>query len=32
MLIAQAQAEGLILITADADIAAYGLRIRDPRT
>jgi PIN domain nuclease of toxin-antitoxin system len=31
MLIAQAQAEGLILITADANIAGYALRIRDPR-
>jgi PIN domain nuclease of toxin-antitoxin system len=31
MLIAQAQAEGLILVTADEIIAQYGLRLRDPR-
>lgn len=31
MLIAQAQAEGLILITVDEDIAKYQVRHRDPR-
>jgi len=31
MLIAQAQAEGLILITADENISQYKLRIRNPR-
>ena len=31
MLIAQAQAEGLILMTADDNIGQYGVRIRDPR-
>ncbi len=31
MLIAQAQAEGLILITADENIGQYKLRIHDPR-
>jgi len=31
MLIAQAQAEGLLLITADENIARYGLRTLDPR-
>ena len=31
MLIAQAQAEGLVLITADEDIHRYKLRLRDPR-
>ncbi len=31
MLIAQAQAEGLILMTADDSISQYSLRIRDPR-
>lgn len=31
MLIAQAQAEGLILITADDNISPYGIRTRDPR-
>lgn len=31
MLVAQAQAEGLILITADENIAQYNLRIQDPR-
>jgi PIN domain nuclease of toxin-antitoxin system len=31
MLIAQAQAEGLILITADENIGQYKLRILDPR-
>ena len=31
MLIAQAQAEGLILITADENIAQYKLRLLDPR-
>ncbi len=30
MLIAQAQAEGLILVTADKDIAQYQLRLRNP--
>ena len=32
MLIAQAQAEGLILITADENIAQYKLRLLDPRS
>ena len=31
MLIAQAQAEGLILVTADTVIARYGVRIMNPR-
>ncbi|NOQ51843.1 MAG: PIN domain-containing protein [Desulfuromonadaceae bacterium] len=31
MLIAQAQAEGLILMTADDNIGQYNLRIRDAR-
>ena len=31
MLIAQAQAEGLILITADENITHYKLRVQDPR-
>ncbi len=31
MLVAQAQAEGLILITADENIVQYKLRIQDPR-
>lgn len=31
MLIAQAQAEGLILITADEMINRYNIRTRDPR-
>jgi PIN domain nuclease of toxin-antitoxin system len=31
MLIAQAQAEGLILMTADDHIRQYNLRTRDPR-
>lgn len=31
MLIAQAQAEGLILVTSDEEIARYPLRLRDPR-
>lgn len=31
MLIAQAQAEGLILITADEMITRYNIRTRDPR-
>lgn len=31
MLIAQAQAEGLILITGDDHIVQYNLRTRDPR-
>ena len=31
MLIAQAQAEGLILITADKSIDLYKLRLRNPR-
>ncbi|PLX79143.1 MAG: PIN domain nuclease [Desulfuromonas sp.] len=30
MLIAQAQAEGLILITADENIGKYNLRLRNP--
>ncbi|MDO5687256.1 MAG: type II toxin-antitoxin system VapC family toxin [Neisseria sp.] len=32
MLIAQAQAEGLILITADANIPLYGIRTLNPST
>ena len=31
MLIAQAQAEGLILLTADENIGQYQLRVQDPR-
>jgi PIN domain nuclease of toxin-antitoxin system len=31
MLIAQAQAEGLILVTADEHIVEYNIRVRDPR-
>jgi len=31
MLIAQAQAEGLVLITADENIIKYNIRHRDPR-
>lgn len=31
MLIAQTQAEGLILITADENIGRYSLRVLDPR-
>jgi PIN domain nuclease of toxin-antitoxin system len=31
MLIAQAQAEGLILLTVDENIAKYQIRLRDPR-
>ncbi len=31
MLVAQAQAEGLILLTADDQMRAYGVRVRDPR-
>lgn len=30
MLVAQAQAEGLILMTADANIAQYNVRVRGP--
>jgi len=29
MLVAQAQAEGLELVTADADLAGYGVRLVD---
>lgn len=31
MLVAQAQAEGLILMTADENIGQYGVRVQDPR-
>ena len=31
MLIAQAQAEGLILLTTDKNITQYQLRVQDPR-
>jgi len=31
MLVAQAQAEGLVLITADENIIKYNIRHRDPR-
>jgi PIN domain nuclease of toxin-antitoxin system len=31
MLIAQAQVEGLILLTADENVAKYQIRLKDPR-
>lgn len=31
MLVAQAQAEGLIIMTADENIGQYGVRVQDPR-